>query len=58
MLWMFINIVDVIDEQLKLSIKKQIDHKILKNLRTKGFYNYMIIDVAKFNMYSVNKSEF
>ena len=55
---MFINIVDVIDEQLKLSIKKQIDHKILKNLRTKGFYNYLIIDVAKFNMYSVNKSEF
>ena len=56
--WMFINILDVIDQQMKSSIHRQIENKKLKNLPKKAFYNYLIIDENKLNNYKTKNKNY
>jgi hypothetical protein len=47
--WMFINILKVIDENMKESIGMHIYNNFLKNCPKKAFYTYLLIDISKFN---------
>ena len=49
--WMFLNIVNIVDGQMKCSIKKQIKSNKLKDCPSKAYYTYLILDDAKFQKY-------
>ena len=46
--WMFLNVLNLIDHQMKTSIESQVSAKKLKNIPKKAYYTYLLIDNTKY----------